>query len=139
MRLARVSRAGALGEVSFGEGIFVEGVEEGIVAIVGADDSDDLWKGLLGAEGFCSNAAVGPAGAEALDGRAVRGPCGATENHLWLDLDGERSCTEDIAVPIHDAACGGCVDFDFLRSQFRPPCDRLRLNARTCARGEQRR
>lgn len=115
INLARASRAGSLSEFLFGEGIFVEGVEEGIVAIVGADDSDDLWKGLLGAEGFCGDAAVGPAGAEALDGCAVRGPCGTTEDHLWLDLDGERSCAEDIAVPIDDAACGGCVDFDFLR------------------------
>ena len=133
MRLARASRAGLLGEVSFGEGIFVEGVEEGIVAVVGADDSDDLWEGLLGAEGFCGDAAVGPAGAEALDGCAVGWPYGTTEDHLWLDLNGERSRAEDIAVPIDDAACGGCINFNFLWGQFCAPCDRLRIDAGTCA------
>ena len=115
MNLARASRAGSLGEFSFGEGIFVEGIEKGIVAVVGADDSDDLREGLLGAEGFCGDAAVGPAGAEALQSCAVGGPCESAKNHLWLDLDGERGRTEDIAVPIDDAACGGCVNFNFLR------------------------
>ena len=105
MRLARASRAGSLGEVVFGVGIFVEGVEEWIVTVVGADDSDDLRGRLGGAEGFYGDAAVGPAGAEALQRSSVRGPCGPPPNHLGLDLDGERGRAEDIAVPIHDAAC----------------------------------
>lgn len=91
MRLARASRAGSLGEVSFGESIFVEDVEEWIVTIVRADDSDDLRGRLGGAEGFHGGAAVGPAGAEALEGGSVGGPCRAAEDHLRLDLDGERS------------------------------------------------
>lgn len=133
MRFARASRAGSLGEVSFGEGIFVKSIEEGIVAVVGADDSDDLRWGLLGAEGFHSGAAIGPAGAEALQGRAVGGPSGTAKDHLWLDLDSDRGRAQDISVPVNDAVCGRSVDFDFLWGQFRPPCDRLRLNARTCA------
>lgn len=106
MRLARASRAGSLGKIAFGKGIFVEGVEERVVPVVGADDSDDLRGRLGGAEGFHSSAAVGPAGAEALQGRSVGGPCGPPEDHLRLNLDGERGRAEDIAVPIHDAACG---------------------------------
>lgn len=82
---------------------------------VWADDSDVLRDGFVAAEHLPVHGAVGPAGSEFLAHASVVGPAGIGVGigFAGADFDGDGGRSEDIAVPIYDAACGTGVDGDF--------------------------
>ncbi len=99
----------------------------------GADDSDVFRDGFVAAEEFKIHGAVGPPGAEFLAHASVVGPAGISVRVglLGRDFDGDGGRAEDIAVPIHNAACGAGVDGDLDggNDSLRGPCNGLWLGA----------
>ena len=86
-------------------------------ALIGGDDADFRgWRGG-GNEGFSGGGAIGPAGAEDFDEVAVVGPAWAVELVAGDEGDLHGGGSENIAIPIDDAAGWAGVDGDGMRRE----------------------
>lgn len=92
------------------------GVENNF-SLIGSDDADFRgWRGG-GNEGLSGGGAIGPAGAEDFDEVAVVGPAWAVELVAGNEGDLHGGGSENIAVPIDDAAGRAGADGDLVRRE----------------------